>query len=139
MSTPEDRLKETFFIVEATSFEQHSLWSNYAKESDHRLYNHKGLKWEQMDGWMVTVGTLDDRPVCMSLSWVRIEGELVMFWYMCSQVTDSLMAEAWIDKYFTGRWDGGTRSAGTDAQNFHHCIHAIRDNATNKGETKNGI
>lgn len=63
----------------------------------------------------------------ISVSWNRIEGRLVMFWYQCSQVTDSLQSEAWLEKHFDGKYDNGHRRASCDAQNFAHCIHAIRD------------
>lgn len=116
--TAESRLAETLFIVEATSFEQFSLWEKY----------HDEYKWEQINGgWIVTVGTLDDRPCCISTFWARINGQLVMFYYQCSQVTDSLQTDEWLEKNFNGMWDNGHRRARTDAMNFHHCLHAIRE------------
>jgi hypothetical protein len=51
----EDRLKETFFLVETS--EHHSLWQDYSPQSDSPRYPVKS--WSQvMDGWAVTVGTL---------------------------------------------------------------------------------
>jgi hypothetical protein len=118
MNTAESRLKETMFIVEATSFERHMLWET----------NHTKVKWEQIyDGWLVTVGKLDDRPCCIDTSWARINGQLVMFYEQCSQVTDCLQTDAWLDDHFNGTWDNGHRRARTDAQNFHLCLNAIRD------------
>lgn len=126
--TAESRLKETFFVVEATSFEVHCLWQHHAEKSDNRIF--PAVTWEQVNpGWVVTVGELDNRPVVLSLSWVRINDKLVMFWDQCSQVADSVMAEAWIDRHFTTKWDRSSRDSKTDANNFHHCIHAIREAA----------
>jgi hypothetical protein len=124
----EDRLKDTFFVVEATSYEQFCLWEKYSLESRQSSFiaHENRMKWEQISpGWLVTVGKLDGRPCCISTQWNRISGKLVLFWYSCSQVTDSVMAEKWITEHFTGTWDSGTRRAWTDAQNFHHCCHAI--------------
>lgn len=116
--TAESRLAETMFIVEATSFEQHMLWE----------MNHKKLKWEQVSqGWLVTVGKLDDRPCCITTSWARIDGQLVMFYEQCSQVTDCLQTYEWIHKHFNGTWDNGRRVASTDANNFHLCLDAVRE------------
>jgi hypothetical protein len=116
--TAENRLKNTLFIVEATSYEQHDLWDKWADKQN--------KNWEQVNpGWLVQVGKLGKRPCCINTSWVKINGQLVMFYYQCSQVTDSLQAEKWLNKHFKGKWDNGTRTAHTDAMNFHHCIDAI--------------
>jgi hypothetical protein len=123
MDTAESRLAETIFIVEATSFEQHCLWAETSSTSDCRRFAPR--KWEQMHGWLVTVGRLDKRPICVSMTWNRIDGQLVMFWHPTSQVVDMVQIEKWFDKHFNGKWDKGTRNARTDAMNFHHCLHAI--------------
>ena len=116
--TAESRLAETLFIVEATSFEQHMLWEKHSKTH----------KWEQINnGWLVTVGKLDDRPCCITTSWARINGQLVMFYYQCSEVTDSVQMDNWLEKHFKGTWCGGHRRANTDAGNFHLCLNAIKD------------
>jgi hypothetical protein len=79
-----------------------------------------------MYGWMIRLGTLDNRPITMSVSFVKLDGKIVMFWYQCSQVTDSVLAEKWIEDHFKGKWDNGHRDATTNADNFHHCVHAIQ-------------
>lgn len=118
MESAESRLAETLFIVEATSFEQHCLWEKH----------HKELNWQQINsGWLVTVGKLGDRPCCITTSWAKIEDQLVMFYDQCSQVTDTLQTYEWMHKHFNGTWDNGRRMASTDAQNFHLCLHAIRE------------
>lgn len=133
----ESRLKKTFFVVEATSFEQSILWEKYSEEAakfdisrvtGNLLCAGTRLSWKQVNpGWLVTVGHIKKRPCCISTSWCNINGKLVMFWYGCSQVTDSVAAEEWIKKHFKGTWDKGTRIACTDAQNFHHCRNAINE------------
>ena len=126
-NTAENRLKRTLFIVEATSFEQFSLWQQHSKTSDSRPSWAQVVDWKEMDGWLVTVGKLGKRPCCVSMSWARIDGCLVMFYDQCSQVCDSIQTEKWLEKHFSGRYDNGTRRAWTDAQNFGHCLSAIKE------------
>ena len=122
--TAESRLNKTLFVVEATSAEEYFIWQEWANNSLYPVVKpEQRVNWEQLNGWIITIGELDNRPVVMSVTFNRINGYLVMFWYMCSQVTDSVMAEKWLDENF----DGGTRRARTDALNFSHCIHAIRE------------
>mgnify|MGYP001575511176 CR=1 FL=1 len=130
--TAESRLAKTLFIVEANSFEQHALWADHAKDTcfpriDPRTCKlaHEHVKWEQLNpGGMVTVGTLAKMPVCLSISFARIEGHIVCFWYQCSQVTDGRKAEAWLKSTFAGLYKA---RATCDAFNFHQCLRAIED------------
>ena len=136
--TAESVLAKTFFIVEATSFEQQQLWSDHSDESMSRspLLAANGsptVEWVQMNpGWIVQLGKLGKRPVNMSVNWARIDGRLVMFWYLCSQVADYAMAEKWLEKHFHGTYDNGHRRAETDASNFGHCLSAIREANKNR-------
>lgn len=125
--TAEERLKRTLFIVEANSFEELALWRDTAKNSDCLRKGVKGLTWEQKHGWLITVGELDNRPCCISTSWVKIDGCLILFWYNCSQVTDSVQTDKWFEKHFKGTYDNGTRRATCDAMNFGHCLSAIKE------------
>ena len=131
--TAESILAKTFFIVEATSFEMHCLWSDYSNESQSRnpLLNKNNVptvNWVQINtGWVVELGELDNRPVNMSVTWSRIDGKLVMFWELCSQVADYVMAEKWIEKNFRGS-AAAVRTSSCDANNFHLCLSAIRAN-----------
>jgi hypothetical protein len=111
----ESRLAKTFFVVKATSFEQQCLWED--------LYSRK---WEQINsGWVVPVGELDSRTICVSMRWAQIDGHLVMFWEATSQVVDLVKIEKWLKRHFTGTWCNGTRQATTNAANFHDCLNAI--------------
>lgn len=124
--TAESRLAKTLFVVEATSFETQCLWAENAKDSSCRRFTPR--QWEQVNpGWLVTVGELDSRPICVSMSWSRIDGHLVMFWEATSQVVDTVQIEKWLSQHFAGKWDNGTRQATTNAMNFHHCLNAIDD------------
>lgn len=129
-------LQKTAFVVEATSFEQHCLWMQHSIDSNNRIYS--PVNWEQINpGWIVNVGELNNMPINILISWAKNDGCLVMFWYSCSRITDSVKAEEWINKSFNGKWDNKTRDAITNAMNFHHCINAINEiNKRNQNEEK---
>lgn len=85
------------------------------------------LAWEQLNpGYMVTVGECAGMPVCVCVTFARIRGRIVAFYYATSQVVDHRMVEKWLAKEFKPpKWDSGTRTAHCDAQNFHLCASAI--------------
>lgn len=117
---PQDpRFKETFFLVEASSFERQCLWKR----------RHDLTSWEdQNSGYMGQIGILARRPVVISVFWARINGRLVGFWESTSQVVDHEMIEKWFEKNCAPpKWDNGTRRARCDAMNFHFCMHAIQE------------
>lgn len=117
-STLEDLLAATRFAVEATRFEQQTLW----------LKHHKELNWQDRSyGFGATVGRCADMPVVLSATFYIIQGHVVMFYEATSQVVDHRMVEAWVDAGVTARWNSDTRRARTDANNFHLCIHALAE------------
>jgi len=118
--TAENRLKKTKFLVEANSFEQHCLWKEYVHTAT------TPLKWEQMNGWLVTVNERKGRPICICLSWNRVNGHLVCFWNATSQLVDYKLIDKWLKENYDQKWDEGRRPATCDAQNFHHCIQALK-------------
>lgn len=127
--TAESRLKKTLFIVEATSNEVQGFWRDHAKENTFNPNPHYTAKvtWEQMDGWLVTVGHYTKRPVCISVMFNKLDGHIIMFWEPTSQLVDHKMIDKWLEKNFTGTYDKGYRRASCDASNFGHCLSAIRD------------
>lgn len=133
--TPENRLKYTFFVVEADSFARQEFWSRhsgqsivgYIRKGDSKQAYGK-VNWEQInDGWLVEVGKDHKRPVCISVTWARIDGKLVMFWYPTSQIVNHTIINKWLKKHFKGKWDDDRREAFCDASNFHHCLDAIEE------------
>jgi hypothetical protein len=123
------RIADTVFAVEATHFEQHMLWYTHCGMREMEgtpTPGYRQVSWEQVNpGCTEVIGTLDGRPVNLCAFWNRIEGRLVMFYEVVSQVSDSVVLDAWIEKKFAGKtWDGG-RPVRCDAQNFALCIHAL--------------
>ncbi len=118
MSVPpvDRRFRNTFFFVEASSFEKHYLWKEW----------HEKVNWEQDHfGWSCPIGTLDRRPIHLTFFWARIEGKLVGFWECTSEVADHKLIERWLRKYCSPMLPGG-REARVNANNFHICIQEIQ-------------
>ena len=96
---------------------------------------HPRVKWEQVNpGYIETIGYIkvgkEEMPVAIELTWVRIDGQMVLFWEMSSQVVDYRLAEPWLEKQFGKKgwptWDKGTRRMSTNGMNFGHAIEAVR-------------
>lgn len=122
------RLRDTKFVVEATSCECQFLWEWWSEDALYRDSPHRRVSWEQLNpGWFETVGHCGDSPICVNVWWNRINGVLVMFWEATSELVDFKIVRAWIEKQCSPRWAGETRLAHTDANNFHHVLHAIEE------------
>lgn len=121
---PEGYKRNTVFCVEATSHELHTLWRDFADDRTARECGpptKNRVKWEQLNpGSMPTIGTDHKRPICVTCFWVRIDGQIVMFYEATSQLVDSKKIDAWLDKEYPGI---GRCNAG----NFHICLHAIEE------------
>lgn len=110
------RFGETRFVVEATSFEQHVLWS---------LYKACVSTWERDGlGASVTVGECAGKPVVVSCAWARLDGVLVLFFEAVSQVVDNDMVDAWLRVNCCPQCGDGRRAL-TDAGNFHQVMTFI--------------
>jgi hypothetical protein len=127
-------INETEYLIEANSNESHYIWRDWAlqaKYSNERVnshYNHERFPWEQLGmGYCKQIGKLDKRPVMITIFWNRINGHLIGFWTMDSQVCDYKMAEKWLDKTFPG-------VPRTDATNCGHALRVIQDKATVKAQ-----
>lgn len=123
--------KEAVFLVEATSYEQLALWSDWAVEG--ARYGRpdtadRRVAWEQLNpGFAAQAGKVGEYPVIVSVQFVRIEGCVVAFYEATSRVVDHEMVEEWVEHEFgSPKWDGETRTATTNAMNFGHCVSACR-------------
>ncbi len=127
--TAETRLAQTFYVVEATDTERFMLWCEHSSRTMHPPWDvrnnrraNEPVEWEEsMGGWGVHVGDDNKRPVYISVSWARLNGQLVCFWYPTSRIINITKCEAWIDAHFT------KPGARCNAMNFNHCLHAIEE------------
>jgi len=111
------RFAKTMYLVEATNFEKMSLWERW----------HEEIKWEEdSSGILLQVGEIGDRPVCTCMSWVKINGHYVLFHESTSEIVDYKQVREWFKKHCDPKLGKSDRTAKTDAMNFSHCIHAIR-------------
>lgn len=97
------------YLCEANSFETMCLW----KENK--------LSWkEDNSGWLITVGYIDKRPICVSIRTCVINKINVLFWMPTSELVDYKMISEWFDEN-CNPYSGG-RKARTDSTNFNHVL-----------------
>lgn len=86
-STLEECLAGADIIVEATQFEEMTLWE--LSSGDLHWQYHNG-------GWLPTVGYIYKKPICISTMFATISNKFVLFWHPTSRMVD----HAKIDDYF---------------------------------------
>ncbi len=114
-------LSLTKYAVEATDMELHTLWKayNYNTTTQKVITN---APWEQLQfGSLKTIGILDERPICLSIRYYKIHGQLVMFWEATSVVVDHVQIDAWLEK----NCYGGNGFETSCANNFHTLNHEL--------------
>lgn len=120
------RFKETVFVVECNSNEIQMLWEKFCKQSMHQT-DLTIFDWEQINpGFLETVGHVNDDPVCVSVSWARINGFMICFYEATSNVVNYSMIDVWMKEKCYPTWDKGTRYAHCDGANFHHVLNYVR-------------
>jgi hypothetical protein len=131
-----ERLKKTVAVVQATHTERLHLWMEWSSQSgwddikhiERGGTPHRKYRWEQMNpGCWMQIGKIKGMPVCLELQWVLIEGQVVLFWEMTSQVVDYRMGEKWLEDSLKPwpTYDNGSRRSNHDAMNFHNAMSAI--------------
>jgi hypothetical protein len=115
------RFEDTIFVVEATHFEQHTLWKEH----------HEQLSWEEDSrGCSEIVGYADEMPVTVCFWFAKILGQRICFYESTSLAVHWGMVESWIMKQANPpKWDNDFRRAHCDAWNFHHCVAACQKKA----------
>lgn len=117
------RLAATTCLVEATSFEELTLWQKHGNPLG--ALDGEAVNWEQLtDGWLPTVGWMDGRPIVVSLHWSLINSRLVLFWRPTSKLVDYGVIERWFNDKIPQAY-ADQPNLVTDANNFHIVVHAI--------------
>lgn len=103
--------QDVVYMVEANSFETMMIWREH----------HKELNWKSvtLGGPMFHLGSINDRPVVLSVDIFSILGRKVMSYNPTSQLVDWVMVEEFLEK----SWPNAKK---TDAMNFHNAIYHIR-------------
>lgn len=113
-------IERTIHLVEANSNEQQCIWEYYV---DRYKYI---ASWEQINpGIMKILGSLDNRDICLSLSWVKINHYVVCFYYPTSEVVDWKVIESFLSYQFPN-------IPKVDATNFSNCLHHLQRLDKNK-------
>lgn len=110
--TLESMLAESVYCVQANSFEQFCVWEKHIDRQ---------WPYTQLHGWSEIIGTIEGQPVNVSVSFVRIVGRVVCFWYGCSAVVSYPMIEAWL----RANCRAYAERHACDAGNFHLCMQYI--------------
>ncbi len=117
------RLKQVHAIVEATHNEQHVIWQQFSAQASkfhpqqsRRIFSVN----DDSQGWFFIVGELAEMPVTLLLSFSKFDDSYVLFYHMPSVVTDSRMADAWLDKYV--RTPTGEKPPRSDATNVFNLL-----------------
>ena len=72
--------------------------------------------WKQEGmGFLLTVGLMDDRPICVTFSFAVISEKRICFWEATSQLVDYVVVENWLKEKFPG-------VRRTNAMNFHNAF-----------------
>jgi hypothetical protein len=92
-------------LVEATDFERHCLWEKY----------HEQLGWDEHYGYAVTIGEVNDMPVCVAIRRAVVKGYHLAFYDAVSAVVDHDMVRRWREKMYPDR-------PHTNASNFYNVL-----------------
>lgn len=107
-----EMLADVHGMIEANSNEQMYIWQTW-----HEKY---GYPWKQEHGYLVTVGELMDRPICISVMFVKVKEKLIMFWHATSELVDYVMIDEWLKKNLPDAYHNKT-----DATNDHIVMHTL--------------
>lgn len=109
---PEDLLKEVKYAVEATSFEENTLYEKFKDK----------VIWKEMrSGLGKVVGEVSDCKVFLSLRFNFINDIPVLFWEATSMMVDHFQIEEWFD-------ENTQIKRNVSAQNFHFITSEIKEN-----------
>lgn len=105
-----ERIAKAIYIVEATSFEEMTLWEERREEFDWQ---------EDRAGYFANLGDWHKKPVCLSIKFARLMGLEIIFWEDTSMVVNHQMIDDWFKKI-------APDVPRTNAMNFAHALHEIR-------------
>jgi hypothetical protein len=117
------RIKETFALVQASSFEKHSIWLEWHRLRHENPNHPQYLNWVDTNpGWYYTIGTMRNRPMLLYITWSWVgqdDMKLVCWWEFTSQLRDYQAAEDWLSAKFPHV------KHTSNAWNFHNIARTI--------------
>ncbi len=85
----DELLQEVAYALEANSFEQRCLYEKYNNRCE----------WEsKCEGISKMLGKVDGFPVHMSITFIKINGNLVLVWWLTSVIADYRLVDKFLDE-----------------------------------------
>ncbi|AKF13645.1 hypothetical protein PHIN3_382 [Sinorhizobium phage phiN3] len=112
MRSLEEMLADVHGMIEANSNEEMYIWQTWHEKH--------GYSWKQEHGFLVTVGQLMDRPICISVMFVKVKEKLIMFWHATSVLVDYDMIAEWLKENLPDAYH-----CRSDAMNAHIVMHTL--------------
>lgn len=107
------------YVVEANSFEMFACYLLYSKESNVPFHTKVDYKQGNQGGYAPTIGMVDNRPICVSITINYVNKIPVLFFEGCSMLVDHAMIQNWLTQFCPAYANRNT----CDMNNFHQCIH----------------
>lgn len=113
------RFSQTEYVVDASHEECFNVWYRWS-------YIH-GLEMEQdMRGHVVTIGHVDERPICVTVFWYVVAGYRVAFVEGSSELVDYKMVDNWQRAVFPCLRNNLYHNRHSNATNFGNIVSSIR-------------
>jgi hypothetical protein len=98
-----ERYPSVEFAVEATDWERTEIISKNLNKLTPLAETHDGVKVYPVsmgNSILPTIGYIADRPITVSLTYVTIADETILFYEGMSELVDHKMIEAWIKEHY---------------------------------------
>lgn len=120
-------LEGTRGVVEATNSEYHWIWREHVHDAPQNGFTK--FSWdERSSGMWFNIGSVDNRPICISLRTSTVEGAKILFYEGTSELVDYRMLRDFIEHIVpdTARESDGHLNH-SDAGNFVNVIFEIKN------------
>lgn len=118
-----EKLTSTAYAVEATDFEIFSLWNMYSKNSEVIHTIHPKVNFSpDLQGYVITVGDIYGNEVAISLSFMTVKDNTIMFYCPISETISYAMINKWLTDNCQAYKDGKT----TDPVNFNSMLEDLK-------------
>ena len=111
------RLAQTNFVVEASSFERHTIVEKW--RASNITCDDEGAST------VFEVGSINRQPVMIECTWMSVDGVHVMFYFPTSRVVDFVQIDDWLKAHCNPVWAAGERRALCEAWTSGQCLEYI--------------
>lgn len=125
-------LKDVFYLVEANSFEKSTLFEKFTKTVNNPI------QWKEFNNTQSVSLDYNGDSVFFVIYIEELEGVPVAFWEATSLVVHYGLIEDYFKKEAPQLYKS-SQFQTTDANNFHNCVHYIKDMDKTKFKVKNKL